>query len=411
MYSSQDKVPEYIIHSCNYCGRKFKVASAEFMKTGAVCPGCGNHCRQVKKLDINLAEEPPFPPPVDNAETTITAPSKRQRRQDCPGCGQLIDIVHPLKLLERCPSCGVLFVQDKSEEARYRQYAEQKSTESEADKQSQNEQDVSTPPTKDDSKEKHEQDSKHDKKSRKNAKAPTETASFSQPVLMPSEKQIETLRQFGILGELASGIAASEIISSVTEIITDVYAHFYVSFDLLPYETKFKVFCRTIVSPAFDELYFNNSAKLNPDDLDAIILDCVKDREIRAAIKIYIKDIIFREAIKYIYGFTSNCFNLTIEESVAREIALKAFHRGFGNRLRTFGNIVYGAHGQQTTKAANASESELVRYYSRKTKANSALTKLLYDMHLINDEWQPEAEQGCLSAAIILASLGILIFL
>jgi hypothetical protein len=180
----------------------------------------------------------------------------------------------------------------------------------------------------------------------------------------------------------------------VTSIIEDAIREYNVSFHHFPNETKFEAVRRIIHSELFPKIYFGSEEPVQYEEIQKILEEAIPDPELLKALKKYINNENMMKAQTYVDGFSQYVFEVKLDPVLVQEMALKAFARGFGNKLQPVEHGGYSKSGVSAQKTSVQQQNNLIACFSQKTPANVSLLELFVD----NGYELPEkkSKSGCL---------------
>lgn len=319
------KNSNFVFTECDKCSRKIRVNKQELAR-GIYCPRCRSLVRYQASTEEQKEDQDQL---AKAAEELITT---QPHREKCPACGALVEIEFKRKFLAKCASCGKIFIRDKS--------------------RVQSEDGTESPPPQDDQ------------------------IQINPP---PTDNQMQLINMFGLAGTPRNTREASDIILTVTSIIEDAIREYNVSFHLFPNETKFETVRRIIHSDLFPKIYFGGDEPVQYEEIQKFLDEIINDADLLKALKKYINNENMMKAQTYVDGFSQYVFNVKLDPVDVQKLALKAFARGFGNKLQPLEPIAYTKSGTSSQKTAAQIQNNLISSFSQKTPANVSLLELFQD--------------------------------
>jgi endogenous inhibitor of DNA gyrase (YacG/DUF329 family) len=228
----------------------------------------------------------------------------------------------------------------------------------------------------------------------------------AEEVFTLSEKQQQLLNIMGICGQFRNSREAAECVLAVTSIIEETLCKHFFNFNLLPSSEKLPVIAQISNSPQFEPIYFGNEEEIDMEFLiEKASVALHGDKDLESAMKKYINESNFKLSIKYIDDFILVNYQSSIDHDKLVILALKAFGRGFGNKLKPeVGGSYKRQHGATLEKDNKVDESALLKLYTKPSPHNRELTALLEEngFEAANDGNQG----GCLGLIMIAGLLG-----
>ncbi len=380
---------------CVKCGRRNFLNPAQ-IEQGFTCPRCGtfNHPNAgpegEKPAEAKKEEEP------------------KDIQVQCPVCR--LDSVVPkerkFKLLCLCPHCDSIFVKPKKvaepqPEAKKGETKDAPKEERPEEKASDKEPEAKRGETEKGKPAKEQQAPTPETEPEKKPEPPPENP--------PTPEQLRLLSELLIAGKPESPDHANEILSAVNGIANDAICENFMGFRHLHKSSKDPLIKGLAASPLFRKVYFENES-LSFEEAKAMLEEAFEsDPELRAALRVNVEEGAFNSVVDYITEYSSARHRLSLEQTEARILALKAFRRGFGAKLRPAAPSVYGRDGIVGHTARKPSREELRALSRKRSPENAALDTLLEDSEFIQ---KPDPYNGCLLfAAFALASPALMAYL
>lgn len=368
---------KYILVDCK-CGRKVRALISELDK-GIICPRCNSH---LGRDSVEKKNEEAHP------ENAAEAPIGDVLVEKCPSCSADVKISYRKKYLAQCQGCSKFFLRKKNPEIsienaeKTEKFVNPVTGETVSPLKNNSPPEMQTAP-----------------QNQETAAQPTEPSPDTpgtpdpQPIIPPTEKQMNILNSLGICGTPETSKEASEIILTVSRIIEDAAREYNTSFHLFPYELKSAIISKIAKSELFPRIYFGEES-LKYEELQPFIEEVIRDIELQKALKTYISQENLEAANEYIKGFAECVFGIPLDPEIVKIMALKAFARGFGLKLKPFGNVIYTSSGDTVKKLNKSDQRNLTSFYTRQNKINHSLEKLFIDSGFIKPD-PAKSAAGC----------------
>ena len=364
---------KYILVDCK-CGRKIRALTAELAK-GIICPRCSSHIGTDFLEKEGGGEE--------YLKTALEELPDDALLEKCPSCFADVRINYRKKYLALCQSCSKFFLRKKSPDTGTAENLEK--TENFINPLT----GETVSPT----------------QNPETAAMPAEPPQDAPTIIPPSEKQINILAALGIFGKPETSQEASAIILTVTRIIEDTIREYNISFHLFPNELKSAITVKMAKSEFFPRIYFGEES-MKYEEIQPFLEEVIRDPELQKALKTYINNENFEAANEYIRGFAECVFGIPLDPEIVKIMALKAFARGFGLKLKPFDSVIYTNSGDTIKKLNKSAQKNLRAFYTRQNKINNTLEKLFTDSGFTQAE--PEKNKaGCfflIAGAIIISA-------
>ena len=403
---------------CSKCGRRNFLSQAQ-IDSGFTCPRCGTY-----NIPDNKDEAP-------SASSEQAKDEPKDITLECPICrlSCLIPKERRFKLLCLCPHCSSIFIKPKPAPAVTPKQEEPPKAPSPSVVPSQSSS-TQEPGQKSEEKAVEPQPSAElpatsgvsSEASRVPVAKTPETSTVpapttdspkppaTAPVANPATpEQRRLLSEFMIAGAPDSQDHANELISTVNGIAIDAVGECFLGFHHLHQSTRAPLLKNLVASPLFLKIYFENQSP-GYEDLRLLVEEVFEeDKELRASLRVNVDDSVFGYLVDYIDNYASLRHRLSLEQSELRILALKAFHRGFGGRLRPASSGVYGRDGGSGRNPLRVSKSEMQEMVRRDSEENRALEILLQDAGFVK---RPDPYDGCLLfAAFALATPAVMAYM
>lgn len=268
---------------------------------------------------------------------------EQRKSRLCPNCNVRTFVIRPDKALVQCHSCNALFPRELAEDAS----------------------DANAPP--------------------------------------PDDKRLALLRRLGVVGDPESLEQITNILRETRGAVEKSVKPVAPSFDLLPNELRTMIIERATKSNLFHQMYFSDQ-KAPAEEINPILEAVLTDPDLLAGARCYVEDERFTVARRHVDEFGRYVYRIDLDRGQPEILALKAFGRGFGKRLRGCGGVLYDGKGGRVEVEGDSSPAKKSQFYHRKNEANTELSKLFADNGFEVKEEVPK-RKGCLPVLLLGAAL------
>ena len=328
--------------NCNHCNRKIHATIKQFLE-GMECPACGM-------------------PITPGNEDQINSTNSFMSKTTCANCKTVFDIsiADSFKHLAVCPKCNALFVRDNL-------MMEDLVGES--------------------------GDESFMLLEQLYPSIPNDQNSDMSDVAAASPTELKFLAELNVKANNPTSRVVQRVVKTIlNEVNVAVVARFN-SMLYFPPNLRSKVYMAVAKSPLFRSLYFDQ--EMPKEELDNIVRSSLGDDELYRALGTNFDKASYEIAVVYIRTFAKLIYEKDLDDATARIMALRAFARGWGSRIRHAGYFVYSQEDGKVRNITRLSMSAMKSFYTRKSAVNNGI-----DAMLAEAGWQRPPGGGCLGIII-----------
>jgi|GEM_PF-2667872 len=328
--------------NCSHCNRKIHSTIKQFLD-GMECPGCG------------------LPVTFTNEEQLGGAGNNFMNRSVCVNCGHEFDvsIQDSFKHLAQCPQCHALFIRDNM-------IMEESDDE--------------------------EQESVRLLESLYPSVTNNQNSDLSDAdAATPDE--LKFLADLNIKGNRPTSRVVQRIIKAIFSEINAVVLMRYNTILYFPPGLRSQIYQAIAQSELFRKIYFEDQCP--KEELETLIRNSLHDEELFQALFCIFDLADYEIAVAYIKSYAKLIYQQDLDDLKARIMALRAFVRGWGGRIRHEAYFIYSPEENRVKNVTRLSLPAMRSFYIRHNAVNAGIAAMLDA-----EGMQRPPEPGCLGLIV-----------